>query len=80
MPAHTQHIPYTGVKIYLSDIDDGKQFTLTAEEAEMLEMDILPDSIEEYKTHGRWSMEKLEFCKNLLTRINQWQDENKTNN
>lgn len=50
-------------------------FPLTAEEVEQLEMDILPDIIEEYKTHGRWSMEKLEFCKNLLNRIKQ-QDEN----
>ena len=50
-------------------------FTLTAVEMGMLEMDILPDSIEEYKTHGRWSREKLEFCKNLLTRIKEWQDE-----
>ena len=51
-------------------------FTLKAEEVEQLEMDILPDIIEEYKTHGRWYMERLEFCKNLLTRIKQW-NENK---
>ena len=49
-------------------------FTLTAEEIEMLEMDILPDSIEEYETHGRWSLYKLEFCKKLLSRIKNYQN------
>lgn len=50
-------------------------FTLTAEEVEMLEMDILPDSIEEYGTHGQWSLDKLKFCKKLLNRINKYKDE-----
>lgn len=55
---------------------DFKQlFTLTPEEVEILEMDILPDSIEEYETHGKWSLYKLEFCKKLINRIKKFQDE-----
>lgn len=54
-------------------------FTLTAGELETLEMDILPDSIEEYETHGKWSIDRLGFCKDLLYRIKQWRDEQKDN-
>lgn len=52
-----------------------KNFELTAKELEILEMDILPDSIEEYETYGQWYADRLEFCKNLLIRIKNWQDE-----